>query len=172
LKDVLDGLVKNKTITQAQEDAILKAVQDAEPSLPKGPGGKGPIGHFGFGLGLEAAAKALGISVDELRTELQTKTIAQIAQDHGINLQQVIDQLKAAAKTQLDAAVKAGKLTQAQADNLLTQLTDRINQFVNQKLPLPEKGEWPRRGPGRPGAPGGQSGSTPSTSEAPTTTTG
>jgi hypothetical protein len=178
---VLDGLVKDGTITQAQEDAIIKALQAAKPAMGQGPGGGGRFGGLGrlaLGFGLDEAAKALGITTDELRAELQTKTIAQIAAEHKIDLQQVINDLTTVAKSQLDAAVKAGKLTQAEADARLKDLTSRINDFVNQKLPLPDaSGQWHRGGPGKPGAPGdqggGENGSNGSgnSGSAPTTTT-
>jgi polyhydroxyalkanoate synthesis regulator phasin len=165
-KSVLDQLVTAGTITQAQADAVTKAVQDARPAMDhRGPWGGGPRGGFGrIGVALDEAAKALGIDLDELRTELQDgKTLAQIATDHHVDIQQVIDALKAAAKAKLDQAVKDGRITQEQADSRLTEMTDRLNDLVNQ--PFPTKG-----GPGhRGGHPGDQDGTAPDTS-APTTT--
>jgi hypothetical protein len=146
--NVLDNLVKAGTISQAQADAITKALQAARPD--HGPGGRwgGPGGRIGFGVELEAAAKVLGTTADELRTELQTKTLAQIAADHGIDVQKVIDALGADAKTKLDDAVAAGRLTQSEADARLKQLTDRLTNLVNQKLPTPGDGGW-RHGRGK-----------------------
>jgi hypothetical protein len=146
ITNVLDNLVKANVITQAQADAITQALQAARPTFEHGPGGRwGGPGRVGFGADLEAAAKALGITVDELRTELQTKTLAQIAADHKIDIQKVIDALAAAAKSKLDDAVDAGRLTRAEADARLKELTDRLTNLVNQKLPLPgdRHGNWP-----------------------------
>src|SRR5207237_9806328 len=77
-KSVLDGLVAKGTITQAQADEILAALNAARPAHgPGGPGGPGP-GH-GFG-NLDAAAKALGMSVDDLRSALEGgKSLATLA---------------------------------------------------------------------------------------------
>jgi hypothetical protein len=142
ITNVLNNLVKSGVITQAQADAITTALQAARPTFEHGPGGR-----FGgrFGADLDAAAKALGVTIDELRTELQTKTLAQIAADHEIDIQKVIDAMTAAAKTKLDDAVKAGKLSQTEADARLKELTDRLTNLVNQKLPQPgdRHGGWP-----------------------------
>jgi hypothetical protein len=146
ITNVLDNLVKSGVITQTQADAITKALQAARPTFEHGPGGRwGGPGRVGLGADVEAAAKALGISIDELRTELQTKSLAQIAADHKIDIQKVIDALAAAAKTKLDDAVKAGRLTQTEADTRLKELTDRLTNLVNQKLPMPgdRHGGWP-----------------------------
>ncbi len=153
IKNVLDNLVKAGTITQAQADAVTKALQDAKPMLEHGPGGRGgPGGRFGAGLALDAAAKVLGVTVDELRTELQSgKTVAEIAKAHGIDVQKVIDGLAADAKTKLDEAVKAGRITQEQADTRLKEMTDRLTKLVNEKLPVPPTGDGHRGGPGRRG---------------------
>jgi hypothetical protein len=170
IKGVLDGLVKDGTITQAQEDSIIKALQDAKPALGDRPFGHGgPLGRGALGLGLDAVAKALGITVDELRTELQTKTIAEIAKDHGIDVQKVIGDVTATAKTMLDDAVKAGRISQAEADARLTALTDKMTQLVNQKLPFPDKAER-HRDNGHESNESDEGGAT--TSSAPTTTTG
>jgi hypothetical protein len=165
ITNVLDNLVKSGTINRAQADAITKALQAARPAFEHGPGGRGGGrgGRFGFGVALDAAAKALGISVDELRTELQTKTLAQIAADHKIDVRKVIDTLAAAAKTKLDDAVKAGRISQSDADARLKELTDRLTNLVNQKLPMPGEGHggWPGHRKGDHEAP---SGSTTTTS--------
>jgi polyhydroxyalkanoate synthesis regulator phasin len=175
IKDVLDNLVKAGAITQAQADAVTKALQDALPKFEQGPGRRGgPFGRFGAGLALDAAAKVLGITADELRTELQSgKTIAEIAKAHGIDVQKVIDGLAADAKTKLDAAVKAGKLTQEQADARLKKMTDRLTKLVNQQVPMlgGGNGGWGHRGGGgqdEQGTTEGGSAPTP----APTPTTG
>jgi hypothetical protein len=47
----------------------------------------------------------------------------------------LVDALVADAKKHLDAAVSAGHLTQAQADNMLNDLRDRITSRVNSRPP-------------------------------------
>src|SRR5690349_18648351 len=68
------------------------------------------------GAPLASAAAVIGITVEQLRTELATGlSIAQVAANHGSSGQAVIDALVAEAKAKLDAAVAAGRITQAQA---------------------------------------------------------
>jgi hypothetical protein len=124
LKSSLDELVTAGTITQAQEDAIIAGIEANRPTPPDGQvpggdgggfpgqGGRGPgMGHGGPGMGggmggpgmggrgahLDAAATALGITADELKTELEAgKTIADVATEKGIDVQTVIDAIVAA----------------------------------------------------------------------------
>ena len=55
----------------------------------------------------------------------------------------MIGAIVAEAKTHLDTAVTDGKLTQAQADKILTELTTRTTDFVNNGFPagLPGLGD-------------------------------
>jgi len=117
LKTALDALVADGTITQAQEDAILEGLKAQVPTVGDGkfpgPGGMGGPGmgrggrdHGGVGgpmfggrggASLDAAATALGITADELKTELQAgKTIADVATEKGVDVQKVIDAIVAA----------------------------------------------------------------------------
>jgi hypothetical protein len=73
---------------------------------------------------LEAAAKVLGMTTDELSTALQGgKTIEQLAQDANVDLQDVQDAIQAAhateMRTRIQQAVTDGKITQENADWLL-----------------------------------------------------
>ena len=140
MKDTLDQLVAKGTITQAQADEVLKALQDARPA--KGLG----FGRGELRLGLDAAAGALGLTEDQLRTELQGgKSIADVAKEKNVDLQKVSDAVLATAKTEAAKAVADGKLTQAQADALLARLQTNLPKIL--------AGDFPR-GPGGPGRPG------------------
>ena len=137
LAEALQPLIDDGTLTQAQADAVIARLQEA---LPRGgPGGHGP----GFiREGLATAAEALGISEDELRTDLQNgQSIADIAAAKGVDVQTVIDALVAEAKTHLDEKVASGDITQAQADERLSQLTEGVTAMVNgERPPMPEGG--------------------------------
>ncbi len=85
-------------------------------------------GGFGFGpnseAALEAAADALGMTADELSTQLWGgKTLAELADEAGVDLQDVRDAVEAAqveaVRAAIQQAVEDGRLTQAQADWLL-----------------------------------------------------
>ena len=146
LKEALAGLVTNGTITQAQADKVATTLAEQMPA--RGPGhGHGPrAGH----VTPEATAKILGITVEELRTAMESgKTLAQVAADNGVSKADLISKLVAAAKTQLAADVKAGTITQAQADEIASGLTARITEKVDH---VGRGHHGPGRGPG-PGAP-------------------
>jgi hypothetical protein len=77
-------------------------------------------------------AKAIGITVTQLLTELNAgKTPAQVATAHGVAVQKVIDALVADGQAELAADVKAGRLTQAQADAEKAEVTQRATDQVN-----------------------------------------
>ena len=162
-KSALDPLVAKGTITQAQEDAILAALQAAHPDHD-GHGGPGR-GHGGPGFGnLDAAAKALGMTADDLRTALQGgKSLADVAQAKGVDPAKVVDALVAELKAHLDSEVASGEHTRAEADRILADARTRITDFVNGKAPAggpgfggPGPGGFGGPGgPGGPGAPGG-----------------
>jgi hypothetical protein len=102
-------------------------------------------GHRGRGNDLAAAASYLGVTQADLLTSLQSgKTLAQIAgATSGKSVAGLIDALVAAEKTELAAAVTAGEITQAQADQMTSTLTAHVTAEVN--------GTRPARGPGGPG---------------------
>jgi ribosomal protein S20 len=98
------------------------------------PGGHGP--------GLDAAAQALNLSVDDLRSKLEgDKTIAQVAQEQGVDVQTVIDAMVADATAHIDQAVQDGKFTADQGNERKSNLQERITKLVNEGKP---KGGGPR----------------------------
>lgn len=142
LSDALDPLVKDGTITQAQADKVIDAIVSAEPM--RGPGGRMP---------LDVVAKAIGITVETLRSELDgTKSIADVAKAHSVDVQKVIDALVADATARIDEAVTAGKVTAEQAATRKSTLEARITERVNNVAPIG------RGGRGGPGGHGGRHG--------------
>jgi hypothetical protein len=155
-KSVLDGLVAKGSITQAQADEIVAALQAARPA--HGPGGHGGPG---FGRDLDAAAKALGMTGDELRTALQGgQSLADVAKAKGIDVAKVIDALVAEFKAHLDQEVASGEHTQAEADQKLADARARIEAFVNGTAPAGGPG-FGDHGPGGPGHHHGPDGAAP-----------
>jgi ribosomal protein S20 len=113
---------------------------DRPPAEAGKPGGRGPK--------LDAAAQALNLSVDDLRSKLrEDKTLAQVAQDQNVDKQKVIDAMVADATAHIDQAVQDGKLTADQANERKSNLQERITKLVNEGPP--DRGE--RRGEGPPG---------------------
>jgi ribosomal protein S20 len=157
LDEVLKGLVDDGTLTQAQADKVKERLKAAGPKAG-GPGRGGPGGHVGLDhkAGLEAAAGAIGIGVDDLRAALQSgRSMAEVAQEHGVDPQKVIDALTAEATKRIDQAVTDGKLTQEQADKAKSRLGEAIPKMVNGKPGDGGGHGHGPRGPGRggPGAP-------------------
>jgi hypothetical protein len=92
-------------------------------------------------------AKAIGISETNLTTALQGgQTVAQVAKAHNVSTQTVIDALVTDGLNELAAEVKAGTITQAQADAQKAAVTQRATGQVNGTL---------MGGPGGPGHDGG-----------------
>ena len=185
---VIDALVADGTLTKEQGDKVKAALQSARPSWPAGgpvaPGGWGPGRGFGgpagaFGdlrRGAQSVADALGITTDQLRTELESgKSLADIATAHGKTKQDVVDALVKEATTRLDAEVTAGRLTRAQADQMLATAKSMIDTVVSN--PLPTGGFGGPFHAGRPGRHGDAPGDVPeppapaTTAPSPTTTT-
>jgi hypothetical protein len=140
-EDAIKKLVDDGTITQAQADAVLKALQDARPE--RGPGGRGGPGkgHFFKQEGLAAAAKAIGIDESALRDELKAgKSLADVAKAHGVDRQKVVDALVAEEKSRTAAAVAAGKITQEQATKIDAEAATRIPDVVDGKAPFGKGG--------------------------------
>jgi hypothetical protein len=94
-------------------------------------------GPFHRGDDLAAAASYLGTTASDLQSKLAAgQTLAQIADaTNGKSASGLIDALVTHEKTELQQAVTDGKLTQTQADQLETNLTDRITALVNDTKP-------------------------------------
>lgn len=143
IRKALEGLVSDKTLTPAQADKVAGTLAQQLP--PGGPDGFGRHGGPGAHLSRQAVASALGVTVDELRTAQQAgKTLTQVAASKGISRATLVDRLVTAAEAELAADVKAGRLTQAQADAVSRGLTARITTRVDRV-----------GGPGEDGRPGG-----------------
>src|SRR5215218_5312034 len=125
LENRVDAAVAAGSITQAEGDALKARIESDDYPLLGGPGfghHGGPGGH-GFGH-LAAAATYLGLSETELRTQLDAgKTLADVAKAQGKTVDGLVAALVADEKKELDAAVSAGRLTQAQADEMLAGAT-------------------------------------------------
>lgn len=128
---VIDAMV-----AAAQTD-LQQNITDFVNNTPQhGPEGHGRGPGHGMGFDLAAAAKAIGISEDDLRSAVESgQTIAQVAQAHGVDPQTVVDAIVADAGAKIDAAVAAGRLTQQQADDQKSHLPDIASHIVNDPKP-------------------------------------
>ena len=95
-------------------------------------------GDRGFGLGgpmggLSAAASYLGLSQQQLFTDLRSgKTLAQIANaTSGKSASGLIDAMVAQQRSTIDVAVKAGRISRALADRIEANMKSRVTAMVN-----------------------------------------
>jgi uncharacterized protein YidB (DUF937 family) len=85
--------------------------------------------------GLADVADAIGISADDLRAALRDgQTLAAVAEANGVDPQDVIDVLVENGTARLDAAVAAGRIDQATADERKAGLPERAADLVNGEL--------------------------------------
>lgn len=87
-------------------------------------------------------AKKLGTSVKKLRAAIKSgASISQLAAERGSSADVVLKAVSDKITQMLAAEVSAGRLTQAQADALLTKLTGTFEQVINRALNSSGKGE-------------------------------
>ena len=160
-REKLAQAVTDGKLTQAEADErsadLVQRITDVVNRTPPADGerrGPGPgRGHRGPGMkaNLEAAAGALGLTPEELRTELQAgKSLATIAGERDVDVAKVVEALVADARARLAHAVTDGKLTQAEADERSADLEARITDLVN-RVGRPQDGHRPGPGAVAPG---------------------
>ena len=132
--DRIDAAVAAGKLTKEQADALKK--RSAQGALPLFGGPR--IGDWAVvpaSVGRHrsrAAATYLGLTQAELRTQLESgKSLAEIAKAQGKSVDGLTKALSAELKKKLDAAVKDGKLTQAQADEIESRMTEHLDDIVN-----------------------------------------
>ena len=80
---------------------------------------------------LAGAADYLGLTKEELRTELRSgKTLKQLAETKGKSVSELVDAMLAPVKEQLDKAVSEGKITDERRGAILDRLAGLANRLV------------------------------------------
>jgi hypothetical protein len=169
-----------QTVIDAMEAVASKNIEDlvnnplpGPPDGFKGGPGRGHGFAFGFGFGLressESIADALGMTTDELRDAIRGgQSIADIAKSKNVDLDTIADTLVNDANERIDQAVQDEKLTQEQADEIKSDLKERITDLLNGELPDFGEGMHGFGGfRGRGMGPGGPGGAWPGAPEAP-----
>jgi hypothetical protein len=145
IREALQGLVDDKTITDAQADKVAERLGSSEAFRGPGPGGHRHGFVLGGSEGLAAVAKVLGMEADDVKTALRDgTTLKELAEKQGKSSDDVVSALVTAAKAQLAEAVEDGRLTQERADELSASMESRIEEFVENGRPA--KGDGPGRG--------------------------
>ncbi len=147
-QDRVDAAVQAGRLTQDQADKLKRRIAQASGLPLIGPLGPGPgprrafggpgFGRPAFGPGseIQAAARYLGLTPQKLFSALRGgKSPADVAGDQGKSVDGLKAAIKAAETARLDAAVKAGRLTDAQRTRIEQDLDQRIDDVVNGTAP-------------------------------------
>ena len=136
----------------------------AVPALAAGPNGTGtpapsaaipPCGNCngadygqGFGGGMDdVVTRLLGLTEEQIQEQRQAgKSLVQIAATKNVSEDALITAIIADRKADLDKLVADKKITQAQADQMLNQMKDRVKIMVNRTTVGPP--EWAGKGTG------------------------
>jgi hypothetical protein len=126
IQSALSQAVEAGTITQDQADAILQSI--AQQSSPTETTGNvyslnRNTGRVEGPPEIQAVAGKLGISVGELGSALRSgSTLADLAQEKGVSMQELNDAAASAAKAHLDRAVQAGRMDQGVEDSIIADI--------------------------------------------------
>ena len=96
-----------------------RGMMDGSGTMMGGRGGYGPVHDYVE----QALAAKLGLTEAQVEQELTTKSMSQIALDHGIAQADLQTFMAEIHKTAFAAAVKDGVMTQAQADAMLARMS-------------------------------------------------
>jgi hypothetical protein len=140
--DRVDAALAAGRITKAQADEMKAAITSGKLPLGVGPGLRDHGGMHG-GMFLDAAATYLGLTGDQLRTQLESgKSLADVAKAQGKSVDGLKQAILSDAKAKLDQAVKDGRLTSEQHDQILADLKARIDDLVNGTLQARSQGAF------------------------------
>jgi predicted DNA-binding protein (UPF0251 family) len=135
LENRVDEAVTAGRLTKAQGDELKQRIDSGDVPLFGGPG-------FGFHErgalfgGLDAAASYLGLTDAQLHSQFKSgKSLADIAKAQDKSVDGLVQAIVDAAKKKVEAAVTAGRLTQTQADSILSGLKSHVSDFVNRTPP-------------------------------------
>ena len=130
VKDILDKLVANGTITQAQDEAILKAFREAA-----GSNDKGELKHV-LGDLTKLSSDYLGIPLGQLKQQLADgKSLGEIANaTPGHSRDGLIKFLVDQVTAQVEKALAEGKISKEMAERIKSHLTEHVTKFVDHKF--------------------------------------
>lgn len=161
-EQVLEEAVDEGWLTQEQAERMQEQMADGYGPNMIGPGAMGENrggmggprgGKFNTMPGrgsmmngsqispFDVAAEVLGMPVNDLLTELQSgKTLADVAQEKGVDPQAIADAFLAQHSEWLAEAVADGRLTQAQADDMQERAQSMIDAMLDHAMPFGGRG--------------------------------
>jgi polyhydroxyalkanoate synthesis regulator phasin len=165
IEDALSGLVDDGTITQEQASEVARTLAESRdrgrhggpgggmgrpgmggpgmggpgmggPGMGEGFGHGGSAGHVGH-LDLSVLTDVLGLTEDELRSALRDDgtTLADVAEQQGVAVDDVVAALRAAAEERVEQAVTDGRITREHADEIIAELPERIADAMDREWP-------------------------------------
>ncbi len=135
-QQVIEQAVDEGVLSQEQADGMLERMESGFGfmGMPFARGGRmsGRIGGPENSL-ISVAADQLGLTVDELLSELEGgRSIADVAEQRGVNAQTIADAYIAVRTEILDEVVAEGRITQEQADEMLAHVTEEMAEHLNE----------------------------------------
>lgn len=122
----LQGLVDNGTITQEQADQIAEQIADGDS------GRRGKRGHHRGTGKSDVVTDLLGLTADELRTELRAgNSLADVAEANGVDAETLTQTLVDALNAHIDEKVADGSLTADEADAKRAEIAERVEDKIN-----------------------------------------
>jgi hypothetical protein len=116
-----------------QDVAAQRPARPAAPNGNAGPGPRGFAGRAGFAfLGAEAQAVA-GLfkeSPQDLRAELPGHTLAELAANHGVKVDDLVSTIVQTANEQIDKSAQNRNISADRLGQLKQQISERAQQFV------------------------------------------
>jgi len=144
--EMLDEAVAAGKISPEEAEQIRQRIEEGQGL---GFGLRGWRIHALGGI-VSSVAETLDMTPREIAQDLrQGQSLAEIGQAKGVSTYTLKSAILTAADEKLDQAVADGKLTQDQADKIMTRLTDNIDKILNWKRGSGGEG-LPRRGGGMP----------------------
>src|SRR5262245_35161671 len=146
--DRVDAALAAGRITKDEADALKDAINSGQFPLGIGMGAGLVLRHVGYGFGpsLDAAATYLGLTEAQLRTQLESgKSLADVAKAQGKSVDGLKQAMLSSIKAKLDQAVKDGKLTAAQRDDIMAKISASIDDLIDGKLPPKPTGAFHER---------------------------
>ena len=131
ITDALQPLVDDGTLTDAEVDAVVNALEEARPE-DGGRGQHGPGQHGPGQRGAGAIADILGLEGSEIRDALQGgSTIADLAAEQGVAIVDVVVVLVAQTEERVAAGLDSGRIDQEKADEILANAEQHAEDLVN-----------------------------------------
>ena len=131
ISEALQVLVDDRTLTEAQRDAVVETLKNARPDRGEF---REPLGQRDPRVAGEIA-EILGLEGNEIREALRNgSSIAELAEAQGIESADVVDAIVARAEERLDTAVENGRIDDTQAAEMLTRTAERAEDLVNGEI--------------------------------------